>query len=391
MCNSLNKVASFSVLMPGLVADHWSPAQQACLQKSDPATLSAWFCRQELAGFAYLRLEKDAFSNAVRSQLAATYWQQAAAATVKLDLLARLQTAFAHQGIDVVFLKGCAYYLTLYTDPATRVMNDLDLWIQPEDIGTGWHIIQELGFQHKGLWPTLADIPDNVTQLDFYPGILQDAPLNIELHWDLMDRASFQGKLPLARWWADVWTIQWQGLPVKVLAPPAALLHACVHQIIGHRAELRWRWLLDIDRLIRGQGNYRLQAGDWVQLTADAEEAGVLPAVQTALHIVSEKLQTPLPPPARKLMQRRVPQPQRKRIADIARAQRSTAGKALLNIRYTNGIRQKARMLRRLLFPHPRYMMARYDIDHKGLLPLYYGRRLWRGFTLAVRGLRSKS
>lgn len=380
--------SQFPTLCPALASGEWSDGQIAILHASPPGVLADWLTQQEMGALAYVRLKEANLAPLLQTTLAPVYWQAAAAAAIKLDLLARLQAAFTAAGVETVWLKGIALCLTLYPDPAMRPMNDLDLWLQPAHLPAAWQVMADLGFHDKGLWPDVTAIPAHITQLDFYPGDLKTSPLSVELHWDLSQREGVRGRLPLARWWAEAVCIPWRGQSLRVLSPGAALVHTAVHQFLEHRAEIRWRWLLDIDQLIRGQPNYHLTPADWPQVAADADAAGVLPAVQAAPRLVARELATPLPEPALALLARETDPAQRQMARQIANPGRSTAGKALLNAQNTPGWRQKTAVIRPILFPHPAYMMQRYHIRHRALLPFYYLARLLKGAVMAVIGNR---
>lgn len=325
----MNKTV-FLQLLPALASGDWSAEQQTILTTNDPGQLADWFTQQELGPLAYLHLKEAGLAAPVVAQLAAVYWQAAAAAAVKLELLARLHSAFTAAGVETVLLKGIAFCQTLYPDPALRPMNDLDFWIRPSDISAAWNTLETMGLHSKGLWNNPDAIPEHVTQLDFYPDTPQTSPYNVEIHWDLCQKATVRGRLPLERWWAEAQTISWRGQAVKVLSPGAALVHTAVHQMLEHRGELRWRWLLDIDQMIRGQAGYELTAADWAQVLADSQTSGVLPAVQAAIRLTTRWFATPLPEPAQALLAVVADEAQTSQVADIARPDRSVAGKVFL-------------------------------------------------------------
>lgn len=380
--------AVYPTLCPALASGEWAEVQCAILQDSPPEALADWLTQQEIGALAYVRLKEANLAVPLQTALAPIYWQSVAATAVKLDLLARLQTAFAAVGVETVLLKGIAFCLTLYPDPAVRPMNDLDLWLQPADLPTAWRVMADLGFHDKGLWPDVAAIPPHVAQLDFYPGDLKTSPLSVELHWDLSQREGVRGRLPLARWWVQTVSVPWRGQSLRVLSPGAALVHTAVHQLLEHRAEIRWRWLLDIDQLVRGRPDYYLTPADWQQAAVDADAAGVLPAVQAALRLVARELATPLPESALDLLAQKADPAQQNWVRHIANPQRSPVGKVLLNAQNTPGWRQKTAVILPTLFPHPNYMMQRYHIHHRALLPFYYLARLLRGAVVAVIGKR---
>lgn len=381
----MSPLSSFPTLCPALASGEWSDGQLAILQDNPPEALADWLTQQEIGALAYVRLKQADLAPPLQTALAPVYWQSVAATAVKLDLLARLQNAFTVAGVKTVWLKGIAFCLTLYPDPAVRPMNDLDLWLQRADLPAAWRVMADLGFHDKGLWSDVTAIPPYITQLDFYPGDLKTSPLSVELHWDLSQREGVRGRLPLARWWAEAVCVPRRGQSVKLLSPGAALVHTAVHQILEHRAEIRWRWLLDIDQLVRGRPDYHLLPTDWPQVAADADAAGVLPAVQAALRLVARELATPLPPPALDLLAQESDAAQRQMARHIANPQRSPVGKVLLNAQNTPGWRQKTAVILPTLFPHPNYMMHRYHIRHRALLPLYYLARLLKGTLIALK------
>jgi hypothetical protein len=372
-------------LLPGLASGNWSAEQQAILGTNDPGQLADWFTQQELGAMAYLRLKEAELAAPVVGQLAAGYWQAAAAAAVKLELLARLQAAFTAVGLETVLLKGIAFYLTLYPDPAMRPMNDLDFWLRPSAIPAAWNALEKIGLHGKGLWPNPNAIPEHVTQLDFYPATPQTSPYSVEIHWDLCQKATARGRLPLERWWAEAQTVHWRGFELKVLSPRAALIHTAVHQMLEHRGELRWRWLLDIDQIIRGQAGYALTADDWQLVLEDSQASGVLPAVQSAIRLAGRCFATPLPEAAMALLATPAEQTQKSQLAAIVRSDRSVAGKLFLDASDSRGWQGKTAVIRSILLPHPNYMMQRYAIRHKALLPAYYLARLGKGAMMLLR------
>jgi hypothetical protein len=109
---------------------------------------------------------------------------------------------------------------------------------------------------------------------------------SIEIHSDLVAKpVQLLGRLPLANWWERTYTQSWHGHTVHVLDPAAALLHTAVHQMFQHHGQLRLRWLLDIDQLVRGTDSYRLAEADWLRLGQEAVAAGVLPALQASIRL----------------------------------------------------------------------------------------------------------
>lgn len=383
--NDPNRYAAF---LPPLAAGHWSNQQIADLAVCPPTAVADWLAQQELAAWAYCRLKQQPVAPELLSCLAPAYWQASAAALIKLDWLHNLHTAFTDANVPTLLLKGIALCLALYPDPAMRSMNDLDFLIRPSTIATAWNAIERTGLHPKGLWSSPQAIPNYVSQLDFYPATPQTSPLSVEIHWDLSQRPLLRHQFPLDRWWQQAHTVSWRGHTLQLLAPPAALLHTAVHQIVEHRGELRWRWLLDIDQLIRGQPTYQLTPADWAQIQQDAQQMGVLTAVQAAINLAVTYFGTPLPAAAQSLLTTAVPPAQRQQISQIAQPNRPQTAKILLNAQTSSGWRQKTAVLRHLLLPAPTYMRQQYQIRHPALLPWFYIRRFARGLGIIGQDIR---
>lgn len=353
-----------------------------------PDAAAAWLQSVGFAPAAYLACQAMPAAAPLLLLLAGAYWESAAAFAIKEAVVSELGAALRQAGVPFVLLKGMAHCLSLYPDPAARPMNDIDFWIKQDDLPRAWEAIINAGWQTRGLWASDEPLPDDVTQIAFFPEDFTKAKLNIELHWDLSHRQTVRGALPLADWWARRQPARRGPIEAHILPPDAALVHAAVHQMLGHRGELRLSWLYDVDRLVRADGPFSLDAAAWARVRHDAVAAGVLGAVQAMLRLCQTWFGTPLPPAAAALLLET--DEQAARLADIAQPDRSTAGKVWLNLRYMTGRRRRLAALLRILLPRPAYMRGRYHVRHPLLLPFAYARRWWRGAVLAARGWRAR-
>ncbi len=131
-------------------------------------------------------------------------------------------------GIESVLLKGADLRLRLYEDPATRPMTDLDLLVSPASERAVADLLENFGY-------TIS-----CDSLNHRPGFrerfrlglhFQPAPpasLMVDLHWGLAGVAGYY-RLPFTRLAEQAHTLDWQGMPVKVLSPEHALMHLCLH------------------------------------------------------------------------------------------------------------------------------------------------------------------
>jgi hypothetical protein len=210
--------------------------------------------------------------------------------------------------------------------------------------------------------------------------------LSVEIHSDLIAHPThLVGRLPLAAWWDRTITQLWRGHTLHLLDPAAALLHTAVHQMFQHDGQLRLRWLLDVDQLVRGTASYHLTAADWDRLSEEAAQAGVLPALQVTLRITQEWFGTPLPEQALTLLDQPGDARQHSFFQQMVVPQQSTAARIWADVRGVPNSRARLAHLRQKLLPNPAYMMERYRIPSRLLLPFYYIRRWGKAIQMIRR------
>lgn len=64
-----------------------------------------------------------------------------------MDQVAEINRAFSVNGIRHLYLKGVSYLLReMYTDPAERMMTDIDIMVSPEDLSASAKILEKIGY-----------------------------------------------------------------------------------------------------------------------------------------------------------------------------------------------------------------------------------------------------
>lgn len=143
---------SIAMRLPTTYSHSASASDAALLQ------LLGWFMREEstemptelsealnpqrvrehrLAGLAYTSGLGEFRDDFIRVALSAELWKKA---------LEEVLRAFDAAGIDSCRLKGCAYFLEVYKDPAHRSMSDLDILVRPEAFDEAGKILRQLGY-----------------------------------------------------------------------------------------------------------------------------------------------------------------------------------------------------------------------------------------------------
>jgi hypothetical protein len=345
--------------------------------------LTDWLNQMELGAFAYTRFKHwdDPDSMVAVKHLELSYWTGFAAASIKLTALTAVLKRFAAEGIDCTLIKGIAFGFTIYSEHAARPMNDIDLWIQKSDLPIVQPLMYAMGYC-GGEWLDPENIPDYVTELSFFPDKEQFSKWSIDIHWDLLSRPGLIGSLPLDDWWQRRRSVDFNGLNAMVLDPADAFVHVCAHQWLEHRSNLRLRWLLDVDRLLRAQEPYLISLVDWQRLRAEYADSAFLPVIQAVIQQAALWLKTPLSEPVHDLISVPVNFEQKMFYLSYA-VPKITARKMIMTIsRRKDRFRYLAHFVMRSLFPRPTFMMQRYRFSRKILLPLYYGKRILQGIKL---------
>jgi hypothetical protein len=154
----------------------------------------------------------------------------------------RLLAELGDAGVEAILLKGADLRLRLYADPATRPMADLDLLVAPASLET---VREFLGIH--GYTLSLDSVnPRPGFRERYRVGLHFQAPppgsLMVDLHWGLEAVAGYY-RLPFTRLAEQAHTLDWEGLPVRVLSPEHACMHLCLHNYDEGDVALR---LLDL-------------------------------------------------------------------------------------------------------------------------------------------------
>lgn len=238
----------------------------ACLQKEQslppvPAafdwnTLVQRAISDGLAPLVYRRLQTEAGVNAAAlEQLKRSYYQNLSANHIRLTELRRLGQLLQPQGIRLLVLKGGALAQTVYEDAALRFMGDLDVAVPAHQAETALAELQAAGYtlhqEQTSGQPDRAAMQEFGWHLRLTKWVLGQQ-IELEFHWPLRQAVlvSQVAYLDLEHIWSTAVPLNldanlWQP------APPAMLLHLCLHTGLQHRfSDLGLRHYLDIDRLV---------------------------------------------------------------------------------------------------------------------------------------------
>ena len=222
------------------------------------------------------------------------YYRSAASNLIRFHELSRMISAWPRPA-RVLVLKGAALANDLYDDPASRPMSDLDLLVDDADFDVCLSELTRLGYREA-----VPEMAAGLEKSSRFQVSMVGGPRGrviVELHRSIVAGQS-DSRAPELSWlWRHTEPLQSDvALPTGTVAcqlsPTANLIYLAAHAMLQHAPEeLRLVWLVDIDRLIRRRG----EEIDWTEAVAAAARFGWRDALQSALELTIEWLQTPTP------------------------------------------------------------------------------------------------
>lgn len=200
-----------------------------------------------------------------------------------LELIDALEGA----GIRVLPIKGVALSHQIFGSPLLRAAVDVDLLVQPQDVGAAWQALARAGLEQVNP-PSLLE----PARMSLFCRVSKDSlhrhPASgqiLELHWRLADELAQPlmppddalERLPLAT-----------GKTVRVLNKEALFLYLCIHGAAHGWARIKW--LADVAALLHGAPD------GGKAMWAHAREGGGAIAAGSAIMLAQELLG--LAPPA---------------------------------------------------------------------------------------------
>lgn len=184
--------------------------------------------------------------------------------------------------INVLLLKGPALAVDLYGDLSKRTCSDLDVLISIEDLDQTHDLLVKLGYVKEDYFSTVLNDwrwrHHHVTY--FHP----QHKMKIEIHWRLNPGPSYEPSFH--ELWSRKRLSPLTNTPVYTLGFEDLFMF-----LVSHGARHGWsrlRWLLDMDRMVRGHG-------EWRTLGAVLKKYRMSHIGGQALVLASELLGTPMP------------------------------------------------------------------------------------------------
>ncbi len=251
------------------------------LDEAGRAELQALLRRHGLGGWAH-KVYRDAgvrLPDDLSAPLRITHSANTAHGILALSAYERLSGVLSAAGVDHIPLKGIRLLETLYPDPGTRQLSDLDVLVREEDVDRADGALRAVGYrgEEPGMWRRQGRYAHHHSY---------DAPspiaFHIEVHWRL---SSAFGLRRRPSWlWEEARRVGGgQGSREFALRPDVEF-HGLVLHAANHAYQLSLKWLLDLRLLLEQSG-----AGSAASALADrAAGSGAAGACALVLGLVRE-------------------------------------------------------------------------------------------------------
>lgn len=313
-------------------------------------------------------------------RLRSEYLQATLANTIICRECARLLERCRQARIPIVLLKGVALANSLYPDSAARALGDIDVLVHAEDLARMRDLILDSGYTVR---PDLSEkFRDEFESAQTYVRTAEPS-LVVDVHRHLFNVPYFRESIALDWFWDSTTPVRVEGQEGLMFGPTAQLLHLSGHYAFHHQTE-GLRWLYDLVLLV-----VRHDAEiSWAQALATARRFGLSRAVQYALADMGEVWGVPLSAEAQLALRQHRPS-WRERLAFAAITAPQNRARILWDSWSMPGRRGGLAYLGRSMFPETSYMMQRYKIADRRLLPLFYVWRLLYGAWLLLASVGS--
>ena len=334
---------------------------------------------EELTALVYERLGRSASSDwpsDIRETLAARARELAIEESLRGAETTTVLTALADAGVGPILIKGTALAYGWYDAPVCRPRSDTDLLIAAADVDLARQTL--IG---RGYTPTLS-CQDLFSQFEVQKTDAFGVLHAFDVHWKVSTQPIFADVLTYVEVLPRTIPVPALGNAAVALGTVDALLLACVHPVMHHRNAERWLWAYDVHLLAS-----RLAPAELEELARLSQSKTVAAIVARGLRQARDAFGTPVPEGMIDALEATgAGESSRAYLASERRWHHELAS----SVRATTSLTGRMRMLRHVLFPHPRYMLGVYGLADAPfvwcLLPALYVHRNLRGLWKIVTG-----
>ena len=338
-------------------------------------------CReQDLVGLTYERLrglpEPCDWPQDIREALAMESRAQAAKELLRRKEVVSVLDALAAEGIYPLLLKGTALAYSFYGSPASRPRVDTDLLIQRSQIDRARRVMARCGYTT----PTFCDGDLLFCQFPLKKTDAFGLTHAFDFHWKISTQSMFAEILSEEELAPAAVAVPALGPHARAVGPVHALFLACIHPVMHHRNTDSLIWIYDVHLIASGLSDAELER--FAELAIDKRVAAIC---AERLALARSRFRTRLP----ERVVARLGEPRALEPSEVyLRPSRRWHHELLSNLRGLGRSSERARLLREVLVPSPRYMLDSYGFGAIGyvLLPALYVHRVMNGVWKILRG-----
>ncbi len=267
-----------------------------------------WLKRHQLAALAWLALRRAyLLPSDVSLDLRQAYYLAVGDTELHRQELRLVLTALNRANLTAVAFKGAALAYTVYSDPACRLMGDLDLWLGSAEMAQAQAALEAVGYRF------VAKVDRPLALMEMHSGEIRlhgsgGAADLVELHFGV-----FAGEWLRRVACVDEAAIRARCQPIELAACPAwtlaledHLVQVAIHNAINHQLSLSAvRSLVDIALLARHAPldwpvivqrarEWRVATATWLILSLAVELCGLTEAAEAARQLAPSRLRQKL-------------------------------------------------------------------------------------------------
>jgi Uncharacterised nucleotidyltransferase len=364
-------------LPPGLVPLlEGQPAQWASLSM-EPAEFLACCKQEELEGLVFHRIAyRTDWPDTVRTELAAAVRAAAARELARGAEICGVLDAMAARGIQPLVMKGAALAYSVYPFPAARPSNDTDLLVREQEVDEARRVMQDRGYRET---PQCSEL---FSQFEVQKADRLGVAHVFDIHWNISAHPVFATALTYDE-------LVERAVPVPLLGRHAlafglvdALLLACIHPVMHHQNVERLLWLDDVHLLAS-----KCSSADLDQFVDLARRKRMAAVSAHSLQRAQQVFRTRIPP---SVYLKLAAVEACETSAEYLQPNRRWHQELASSVRVLTGWKERAALVRKVLFPSAHYMRGVYGVSDAPLgtllLPALYVHRNLHGVWKILLG-----
>jgi hypothetical protein len=273
--------------------------------------------------------------------------------------LLRIAREAGEEGVELIVLKGPALAHHFYPDASWRAFADIDLLVRTNDWRRACAVLDRMGFHRQRPEPR-AGFDERFGKAAVHA---DHQGLNVDLHRTLV-LGSFGLWMHPEELFERTVTFPLADVPLRRLDDTATLLHACVHAALGFQDPL----LMPLRDLAQVAS---LGKVDWDELGRWAARWKLGGVIGHAFDTAERLLGFEQPAEVAAVRAFPVGRRERRALDAYTTGRRARGGTVRSEFWAVPGIRQKAELLRAMLFPDPAFLASRTE---EGARPSYVRR-----------------